>query len=206
MYTVERTQGIKSKLYSILQNGIEFVRSLSLKKATLIADELNILEAIVTDVRESQRDGSSLQVSEDYIHHNGHSTGNSQQPQNNSRTTSDPSGLRTKAELPLCQTSESTKSRTNPISQNIASRNSSSLGRQTRASFIDKLFSPISQQLYSNSQQLNQCAQVFECIADNLESGTLRFSTRNDYDFSGKSIRTDVNQLAATVIDIVPVK
>jgi hypothetical protein len=60
MYTVERTQGIKSKLYSIFQSGVEFVRSLSFKKATMLVDELNILEAIVSDVRENQRDGTAF--------------------------------------------------------------------------------------------------------------------------------------------------
>ncbi len=41
MYTIALTQGIKSRLYSILENGIEIVRSLSKKKALILEDKLN---------------------------------------------------------------------------------------------------------------------------------------------------------------------
>ncbi len=40
-YTTTITQGIKSKLYSILENGVEIVRSLSKRKAFLLTDKLN---------------------------------------------------------------------------------------------------------------------------------------------------------------------
>ncbi|MGL6342713.1 MAG: hypothetical protein ACRC80_26685 [Waterburya sp.] len=41
MYTISLTLGIKTKLYSIIECGVEIVRSLSLKKATLLVNKLN---------------------------------------------------------------------------------------------------------------------------------------------------------------------
>jgi hypothetical protein len=40
MFTIALTQGIKTKLYSILENGIELVRSLSKRKATILLEKL----------------------------------------------------------------------------------------------------------------------------------------------------------------------
>ncbi len=41
IYTIQPTTGIKTKLWSVLKDGIEIIRSLSKKKANIITEELN---------------------------------------------------------------------------------------------------------------------------------------------------------------------
>ena len=41
IYTINPTTGIKTKLWSVFKDGIEIIRSLSLKKANIITEELN---------------------------------------------------------------------------------------------------------------------------------------------------------------------